>query len=355
MFNKCFYIFFIVTLIVFAQPAFAREVWVCTTPIGGTTVFLQQDLCATQCNGSCAQSTVPDNNTTIEICPIDGSAYPPNPTNPLESCAAACGASCTQASVPGSAGGADTPTIGGSSSSNDGGALFIQFLNWLFPALLSIAALLAFVMIVFAGFKWIAAAGNPAAIEDAKDMIIKAVLGLILAFMSWLVLNTINPNLVGGGLPGGGGLNPPENEQPNPPGNNQDNPPTPGTLTDEEARSQLNAAGIQVTSSGGCSDQQNPSCTSLEGIPASTVQSLISIKQQCGCSITITGGTEVGHQTHGPGKPIVDLSFNEPLASYLHDNASSLGISTICTAPQDAQYRHNCNFNESSRHLHVSF
>lgn len=92
---------------------------------------------------------------------------------------------------------------------SQGGEAFITFLNWLFPALLSLAAILAFAMIVFGGFKWIAAAGNPPDISDAKDMIIKAVLGLILAFASWLILNTINPALVTGNLLGGGGP-PPE-------------------------------------------------------------------------------------------------------------------------------------------------
>lgn len=85
------------------------------------------------------------------------------------------------------------------------GKAFVKFLGWLFSFLLSLAALLALAVIIIAGFKWIAAAGNPSMISDAKDMITKAIIGLILAFASWLILNTINPNLVSGILPGGPG------------------------------------------------------------------------------------------------------------------------------------------------------
>lgn len=241
-----------------------------------------------------------------------------------------------------------TDDNGGPTAHDD--QLFIKFLNWLFPALLSVAAILAFLKIVFAGFKWIAAAGNPSTIQDAKDAIFKAVLGLALAFVAWLILWTINPALVG--LSSG---TPPTAPGANPPAAPGANPPTGSTLSNDQAVALLQGAGINITSTGGCSDPTNPSCTSLEGIPASTVTSLINIKQACNCSITITGGTETGHQTHGPGLPVVDLEFNDTLASYLKNNTSSLGISAICTAPQDAQYRYNCNFDEGTRHIHISF
>ncbi|MDP2676883.1 MAG: pilin [bacterium] len=243
------------------------------------------------------------------------------------------------------------------------GSEFIEFLNWLFSALLSVAAILAFVMIVIAGFKWVASAGNPAGIEDAKDMITKAILGLVLAFAGWLILNTINPALVGGGGGGGlpgGGSSPTEPADPAEPTDPSD-PTAPGdTLSEQEARDKLAAAGISVNKApcpAGVSYKDVPGgCTSLEGIPESTINSLIAIKKQCVCSITVTGGTEAGHKTHGPGIPIVDLSFDESLGRYLHDNASALGISSICTdAAHQQQYSHDCGFVEIEEHLHVVF
>ena len=73
---------------------------------------------------------------------------------------------------------------------------FAQFITWLFPALLVTCAILAVFMIALAGFQWVTAYGNPSKIEDARDRIYMAILGLILAFAAWLILNTINPALV---------------------------------------------------------------------------------------------------------------------------------------------------------------
>ena len=73
---------------------------------------------------------------------------------------------------------------------------FAKFTKWLFPALLVTAAILAVFMIILAGFQWVTAYGNPSKIEDARDRIFMAILGLILAFAAWLILNTINPALV---------------------------------------------------------------------------------------------------------------------------------------------------------------
>ncbi|MEK7598856.1 MAG: hypothetical protein AAB474_00155 [Patescibacteria group bacterium] len=73
---------------------------------------------------------------------------------------------------------------------------FIGFLQWLFPIMLSASAILAVVMLIFAGFKWMAGAISPPEVDAAKKMIAAAIGGLALALSSWLILNTINPNLV---------------------------------------------------------------------------------------------------------------------------------------------------------------
>ncbi|OGZ31748.1 MAG: hypothetical protein A3H02_01635 [Candidatus Niyogibacteria bacterium RIFCSPLOWO2_12_FULL_41_13] len=74
---------------------------------------------------------------------------------------------------------------------------FILFLNkWLFPFMLSAAAILAVLMIVIAGARWVASAGSEAEIKAARDMITNAIIGLILAFAAWLIINTINPDIL---------------------------------------------------------------------------------------------------------------------------------------------------------------
>ncbi|MBU4332019.1 pilin [Patescibacteria group bacterium] len=57
-------------------------------------------------------------------------------------------------------------------------------------------SILAVVMIMVAGFQWIAAAGNSATIGKAKSRIMNAIIGLVLALGSFVLLNTINPKLV---------------------------------------------------------------------------------------------------------------------------------------------------------------
>ena len=60
----------------------------------------------------------------------------------------------------------------------------------------SIIGVVATVMIMFGGMKWLLAAGSQSKIGDAKEIIISAVVGLVLALTSYLLLNTINPKLV---------------------------------------------------------------------------------------------------------------------------------------------------------------
>jgi hypothetical protein len=66
-------------------------------------------------------------------------------------------------------------------------------------------------------------------------------------------------------------------------------------ITHASAASQLTAAGITWVSSGNCSDRNNPTCTSFEGIRQDTITGIITFKRASGCAIVITGGTETGH------------------------------------------------------------
>lgn len=59
----------------------------------------------------------------------------------------------------------------------------------------SAAAILATIVIMFGGLSWAASAGNEQRITSAKETIIGAIVGLILAVGSYLILTTINPSL----------------------------------------------------------------------------------------------------------------------------------------------------------------
>ncbi|MBL7022128.1 hypothetical protein ISR92_02335 [Patescibacteria group bacterium] len=60
---------------------------------------------------------------------------------------------------------------------------------------IGLVSVLAVVMIMFGGYKRIFAAGNAGAIGEANSTIISALVGLILALGSFMLLNTINPAL----------------------------------------------------------------------------------------------------------------------------------------------------------------
>lgn len=66
-------------------------------------------------------------------------------------------------------------------------------------------------------------------------------------------------------------------------------------ITHSSATSQLSAAGVAWTSSGGCSNRNVPTCTSFDDIRQATITGIITFKRASGCAITITAGTEVGH------------------------------------------------------------
>jgi hypothetical protein len=73
---------------------------------------------------------------------------------------------------------------------------FFAYLKYLFPFMLSIAAVLAVFMLVISGIQMMAAAGNVGMIDSAKKKIWNAIGGLLLIALSFLILRTINPQLI---------------------------------------------------------------------------------------------------------------------------------------------------------------
>jgi hypothetical protein len=84
-------------------------------------------------------------------------------------------------------------------------------------------------------------------------------------------------------------------------------------ISQASAASQLSAAGVTWSSSGNCTNRNNPTCTSFDQINQSTVSGVITLKHSSGCAINITGGTETGHTdgtySHWNGYK-VDISHN---------------------------------------------
>lgn len=89
-----------------------------------------------------------------------------------------------------------SPLPGGGDAIPSTGNPIITYMEYLFPFLLSVAAIAALIQLIIGGIQYTASAGNPSLISNAKNRMTQALLGLILAGLSVLILRLINPNLV---------------------------------------------------------------------------------------------------------------------------------------------------------------
>ncbi len=107
-------------------------------------------------------------------------------------------------------------------------------------------------------------------------------------------------------------------------------------LSDATARSRLTTAGIPVSSSGNCINRNNSTCTALEQIRAASIRAAISLKSASGCSLTVTGGTEVGHATttfsHYNGYKL-DFALSTCLNNYIQNGFTYIGLRAGDSAP----------------------
>lgn len=62
---------------------------------------------------------------------------------------------------------------------------------------LGFGSLIALLMIVLAGYRYMTASGNAEQVESAKDSFASAFIGLIIIFIAFILLYLINPDLVG--------------------------------------------------------------------------------------------------------------------------------------------------------------
>lgn len=72
----------------------------------------------------------------------------------------------------------------------------IQYLNAVFMLSIAVAAIVAVLRIVLAGFKYMIATDGWANKEEAKGEIAAVITGLIVLLLSFIILQQINPDLV---------------------------------------------------------------------------------------------------------------------------------------------------------------
>jgi len=71
-----------------------------------------------------------------------------------------------------------------------------EFVQYVYNYAISIAGILAVVMIMVGGIMWVVSAGDSGRITTAKTYITSAVVGLIILFTSYTILKNVNPALV---------------------------------------------------------------------------------------------------------------------------------------------------------------
>ncbi len=211
-------------------------------------------------------------------------------------------------------------------------------MRYLFSVGIAIVGLAALFMLVIGGATYLLSAGNTATMGSAKKIMIDAVMGLVLALGSWLLLYVINPDLIGidenielltrispyakqqvqsgaaaqGGSAAGGGATGSAVGG----GSGYD-------LAEETARrADLSAANIDINKRP-CRNAQDSDCTSIAGLPQKSLDSLIGLRGECAnCVIVVTGGSEEGHASHGPGKDVFDLRVDGNLRSHFFLNGT---------------------------------
>ncbi len=219
-----------------------------------------------------------------------------------------------------------------------------EYIKAWYDLLLGTVGIIATILIMWGGFKWLTSRGDSKQISDAQDIIWSAITGMILAFGSFLIISLVDPTLTDISMPTIEGL---RSQGSNFDGASQSNP-YPGKdfhdskandsgtylvgrdrrsdLKEDEVRKQLLEKGIGVNKSA-CLDgvaYQNTAngCTSVAGLQPAAINEAIGLKNNCKCNVMITGGTELGHHTSDRGYQI-DLDKNSGVDSYITSNGKS--------------------------------
>jgi hypothetical protein len=69
----------------------------------------------------------------------------------------------------------------------------LDYVNSGYQFLAVIGGLMAILMLIYAGYRYMTSYGDPEKISDAKDIVEKALIGLALLILAAVILNTINP------------------------------------------------------------------------------------------------------------------------------------------------------------------
>jgi hypothetical protein len=251
----------------------------------------------------------------------------------------------------------NTPTYNGSDFS------LFTVSTFLYTLLFSAIIAAAFYRYTVAGLTRIQA--SEASIRKSNEIFKTVSLGLLGVFSLFLILFTVNKDLVtgdvgleklktGGVVAVGGSkevANAPSPAVGSPSGNSE----IQNAINDDaRVRADLKKSGIDVNKNV-CPNTQATNCTTVGGLPLDTIAMLKNLRSVCKNGvITITGGTEPGHETHGPNKNPVDISISDTqLNACITSFKKGPNVGTWCKRTYSNFGYIFCDENNTQAHWHI--
>ena len=212
-----------------------------------------------------------------------------------------------------------------------GGGDLGKYLNVMITLFIGICAVLAVIMIVLGGVEYMTS-DLVSSKEEGKERILHAILGLLLALFAWILLYTINPNLLNTSFSSLEAVtvtvdleaDVPQATTTNARGQKvYSNGAVAGTVLDDTfGKIATLPAGVSIYNSQ-CTTVGQSGCTSTRGLDLSTINTILANCSGC-VPLLITGGTEywlhggkTGSTSHQPGSPTVDLNPTSALTQYI--------------------------------------
>ena len=84
------------------------------------------------------------------------------------------------------------PVVGGEEITSE--TTLPEYISYVFNFAFLVAGVLAFILLIYGGFRYVTSAGNPTIMKDAKDQIISVIIGIAVLLGSYLILIEINPS-----------------------------------------------------------------------------------------------------------------------------------------------------------------
>ncbi len=244
-----------------------------------------------------------------------------------------------------------------------------------FRLTITIAAIMAFVMITFGGIMY-ATSDAISNRSQGREYVTNAIYGLLLVICAWVILNTINPKILDFSLDVDEIVTNTQFNNTSSPvaccSYNPDGTLKGYTLTAQEItlnndmRTDLQNNYQVATNNGPCTNPAvTTGCTNLVGLPNNAYVGVTAFKDACdaamktSCNVMITGGTEGGHLTHGPNKPVMDLAPSPEVTNFILKTAADRKVVPVKTSLGN-QYTFSINgrtttYLQETDHWHVVF